>query len=153
MKQRPIIFGADSAGKDLKNSIIKALKDEKGFSNWELIDLEASSWEYPEVADNVAYKVVKENGLGILICRSGLGTCIAANKVPAIRAVTCHETCSASMARSYLDANVLCLGAGVIGLDLTLSIVSSFLLTPFEGGKYLEKVNMIREIENRFCQG
>ena len=149
MKQKPIIFGADRAGRDLKISLVNALKNERGFSGWELIDVEANSWEYPEIADHVAYRVVRENGLGIIVCKTGLGTCVVANKTPAIRAVTCHETCSAGLARAHLDANILCLGANIIGVELALTVVSSFLLTPFEGGSHLERVNMIREIENR----
>lgn len=148
--KKPIFFGADHAGKDLKDQIIYSLKKEKGFINWEIIDLTPNeeSINYPLVANDVSLNVMKQDSFGILICGTGLGMCMTANKTPAIRAVTCNDTYSAGMSRAHNDANILCLGSRVVGNGLALTIVLSFILTPFEGGRHLARVNMIREIEN-----
>lgn len=148
MRKRPIIFGSDHAGKELETALLKDLQSSRGFGTWQISSLDMDG-HYPQVAEAVCYRVIREDALGVLICGTGLGMCIAANKMPAIRAVSCHDTYSASMARAHNDANVICLGARVIALGLAQTIVSSFLLTPFEGDRHLERVNMIRELENR----
>lgn len=148
MKIRPVIFGSDHTGKELENFLLNIFQ-ERSFNSWPAFKVETENKQYPEIAGDVCYRVIRENAFGILICGTGLGMCMAANKMPAIRAATCSDTYSAGMARAHNDANVLCLGARVIGSELAKTIVSSFLLTPFEGGRHLERVNMIRELENR----
>lgn len=148
MTKKPIILGSDHAGKDLKEIVKKHLHDSRGFHTWGISEVEESH-NYPEVAEALCYRIIREDALGILLCGTGLGMCIAANKMPAIRAVVCHDTYSASMSRAHNDSNVLCMGARVIACGLAQTVVSSFLLTPFEGGRHLARINMIRELENR----
>lgn len=149
MIKKPIIFGSDYLGKELKNTLMKHLLESRGFQTWDISEVEEDQY-YPAVANKLCYRIIREDALGILICETGLGMCITANKAPAIRAVTCHDTYSASLARAHNDANVLCLGSNVVACGLAQTIVSSFLLTPFEGGRYLARVNMIREMENGY---
>lgn len=150
MIKKPIIFGSDQAGACLKSGLIEGLRSSRGFQNWDISEIELDDGApYPEVATFLAYRVVREDAIGVLICDTGIGMCMAANKSVAVRAAACHDTYSASMARAHNDANVLCMGSQVITLVLAQNVLSSFLLTPFEGGEYLERVNMIRELENR----
>ena len=100
--------------------------------------------DYPVISKEVANKVT--NGdfqMGILICGSGLGMAIAANKVKGIRAVTCHDTYSAKMSRAHNNANILTLGARVIGKDLAIDVLKTWLNTEFEGGRHQKRIDMI----------
>jgi ribose 5-phosphate isomerase B len=142
-----IVIGADHAGFRLKEFVKKILQ-EKGF---EVIDVGTYSEErchYPEYAKKVASMVSRgEVKRGILICGSGIGMSIVANKFKGVRAALCHNIYSAKFSRLHNNSNILCLGGRVTGEDLTREIVETWLNTPFEGGRHQERLNIIAEIE------
>lgn len=149
MEKRKIYIGADSAGYGLKCEVIPYLI-EKGY---EVVDCgtdSAASCHYPEFANAVCEKVKCElnTSYGILICGTGIGMSMCANKHKGIRAALCSDTYSAKMTRQHNDANVLCIGARVIGSCLALDIIDTFLAHDFEGGRHATRVDMMMEIEN-----
>ena len=150
MEMRKIYIGADSAGYGLKCEVIPYLI-EKGY---EVVDCgtdSAASCHYPEFANAVCEKVKSElnTSYGILICGTGIGMSMCANKHKGIRAALCSDTYSAKMTRQHNDANVLCIGARVIGSCLALDIIDTFLAHDFEGGRHATRVDMMMEIENK----
>ena len=150
MEMRKIYIGADSAGYGLKCEVIPYLI-EKGY---EVVDCgtdSAASCHYPEFANAVCEKVKCElnTSYGILICGTGIGMSMCANKHKGIRAALCSDTYSAKMTRQHNDANVLCIGARVIGSCLALDIVDTFLAHDFEGGRHATRVDMMMEIESQ----
>ena len=148
---RKIYIGADSAGYSLKEEFKKYLT-EKGY---EVVDCgpdSDASCHYPIYASAVCEKVVNEldTSFGILICGTGIGMSMCANKYNGIRAALCSDTFSARMTRIHNNANVLCMGARVIGSCLATDILDSFLSADFEsGGRHELRVNMISEIEKK----
>lgn len=150
MEMRRIFIGADSAGYALKKEVIPYLT-EKGY---EVIDCgtdSAASCHYPLFANAVCEKVKADlNGsFGILICGTGIGMSMCANKHKGIRAALCSDTYSARMTRAHNDANLLCLGARVIGSCLALDIIDAFLGADFEGGRHQTRVDMMMDIEKK----
>lgn len=144
-----IAIGSDHAGFRLKNEIIKHI-EEKGIEFKDYGTYYEDSCDYPDFAEKVASKVAsKEFQFGILVCGTGVGIGIAANKVKGIRAVTCSDTFSAHASRQHNDANILCLGQRVIGIGLAFDIVDAFLSAEFEGGRHTLRINKITEIENK----
>ncbi|MBE6695719.1 MAG: ribose 5-phosphate isomerase B [Ruminococcaceae bacterium] len=146
---KKIYIGADSAGYFMKEELIGYIK-EKGY---EVIDCgtdSADSCHYPEFASAVAKNVQKdlEGSFGILVCGTGIGMSMTANKYKGIRAAVCGDTFSARMTRMHNDANVLCMGARVIGIGLAKDIVDLFLSSEFEGGRHAVRVNMIADVES-----
>ncbi|MBR7116621.1 MAG: ribose 5-phosphate isomerase B [Clostridia bacterium] len=145
---RKIFIGADSAGYTLKEEI-KAHLLQNGY---EIIDMgtdSTASCHYPEYAIKVCESVQNDlNGsFGILVCGTGIGMSMTANKHKGIRAAVCSDTYSARLTRNHNDANVLCLGARVIGSFLALDIVDSFLGAEFEGGRHAIRVDMINALD------
>lgn len=143
MEKLKIAIGCDHGGFNLKNTVIKYLKD-KGFEyeDFGIYVLEPS--DYPEMAKRVAEAVAaKKFDRGILLCGSGLGMSITANKVKGIRAVTIFDTFCAKASRTHNDSNVLCLGERIIGEYLALDIVDTWLHTDFEGGRHKKRIDMI----------
>ena len=148
MKKR-IYIGADSAGYVLKEELIEHLKS----SGYEVINCGTdsnASCHYPEFANKVcaAVKNDLDGSFGILVCGTGIGMSMCANKHRGIRAALCSDTYSAKMTRAHNDANVLCLGARVIGSCLAIDIVDAFLGAEFEGGRHTTRVEMMMDIEN-----
>lgn len=145
-----IAIGSDHGGFGLKTEIIRYLeKRQIQFRDFGTYD--DSPADYPDFAEAVARAVAgKEYDLGILICGTGVGISIAANKVPGIRAALCHDTFSARMARRHNDANVLAMGERVIGRGLALDIVDEFLRGTFDGGRHASRVDKIKAIEAKF---
>lgn len=142
-----VIIGADSAGFAYKAKIMEHLKG-RGIEVVDAGAYNAESSHYPEFAYKVATSVSEKNAdFGILVCGTGIGMSIAANKVKGIRASVCSEHFSARYTRLHNDANVLCLGARVIGEGLAIELVDIFLDTEAEGGRHAARVDMIREIE------
>lgn len=142
-----IAIGSDHAGFDLKE-LIKQHLSEKGFEVLDLGTHTKESVDYPVFGEKVAETVQKkEADFGIVICGTGIGISISANKVKGIRAALCTNEYMARMARKHNDANVLALGARVLGTDLALSIVDTFLSTEFEGGRHERRVHLIEKIE------
>ena len=147
--KRKIYIGADSAGFMLKKEVIEHLEN-KGY---ECVDLGCDSTEschYPIFASKVSEAVQADgDSFGILICGTGIGMSMCANKHRGIRAAVCSDTYSAKMTRCHNDANVLCIGARVIGSCLALDIVDAFLGAEFEGGRHALRVDMMTDIENK----
>ncbi len=142
-----IAIGSDHAGYDLKE-IIKNYLIEKGYEVVDKGTNSKGSVDYPIFGESVAETVAKgEADRGIVICGTGIGISISANKVKGIRAALCTNEYMARMARKHNDANVLALGARVLGIDLALSIVETFLNTEFEGGRHERRVHLIHNIE------
>lgn len=150
MNKRNIFIGSDSAGFSLKEEI-KVHLTELGY---EVVDFgtdSEASCHYPIFASLVCEAVQKspDTSYGILVCGTGIGMSMCANKHKGIRAAVCSDTFSAKMTRRHNDANVLCLGARVIGSCLATDIVDIFLGNEFEGGRHKTRVDMMSEIENR----
>lgn len=133
-KTPPIIYiGSDHAGYDMKE-LVKTHLTEKNYKYVDLGAFNNDSTDYPDIAREVIEKVSEEkNALGILICGTGVGMMMSANKRPGIRAAVCTHELMAKMARLHNDANVLCLGSRIIGTELAKHIVDVFLETEFEG--------------------
>ena len=142
-------IGNDHSALELKAEIIGFLK-EKGY---EIVDFGTNSTEscdYPIYGEKVARAVAAgEVEKGILICGTGLGISLAANKVEGIRAVVCSEPFTAKMSRAHNNCNILALGARVVGAELAKMIVDTWLSTEFEGGRHQRRVDMIMDIEKR----
>lgn len=145
MENFTIAIGADHGGFRLKAKIIEYLRGKNlEFKDFGTFDEE--SCDYPDVAKDVAKNVASKNFYkGILICGTGIGISIAANKFKGIRAALCSDTFSAKMSRAHNDSNILCLGQRVIGEGLALEIVEAWLNTEFEGGRHKIRVDKIED--------
>lgn len=142
-----IALGCDHGGYALMQEIIKCL-DERGLPYKNFGAFSEESCDYPSIAEPTARAVASgECDKGILICGTGIGMSIAANKMPGIRAALCSDSFSAEMTRRHNDANILVLGARVIGTGLGLYILDTFLNTPFEGGRHARRVDMLRDLD------
>ncbi len=142
-----IAIGCDHGGLEHKNAIVEHLK-ERGFEVADFGIYEQVSVDYPEIALKVANSVAsKENELGILVCGTGIGMSLAANKVKGIRAAACSEHFSAKYTRLHNNSNILCLGGRVIGVGTALEMVDLFVDTEFEGGRHQKRVDMVMAIE------
>jgi len=142
-----IAVGSDHRGIELKQAIIGLLK-ELGHEYHDFGCYSTDSVDYPDIAKEVAVAVsAGKFEHGILVCGSGIGMSIAANKVKGVRAALCCNLLSAERARLHNDANVLCLGQDIVGRDLALGIVSTYLSTTFEGGRHLRRIEKIGNIE------
>jgi len=143
-----IAVGSDHAGYTMKQAIV-GLLSELGHSHEDFGCFNTSSVDYPDIAQLVAKAVSsKKFDRGILICSTGTGMCMVANKIRGIRAAVCHDTFSARRAREHNDANILCLGEWVIGQGLMREIVTTFLSTDFAGGRHARRVEKINAIEH-----
>ena len=148
-----IAVGSDHAGFHLKEDISACLK-ELGHEVLDVGTRSADPVDYPDYAREVSLAVREGRvDLGLLVCGTGLGMAIAANKVPGIRAVTCTDTFSARCAREHNDANVLCLGERVVGPGLARDIVAAWLSASFLGGRHQRRVEKIAQIEKESLQG
>ncbi len=149
MGSKPIIIGCDNAAVELKRVII-GLLDEEGipYEDMGVNDCEDGT-PYPSVAATVARKIIAEGYTrdGILICGTGIGMSITANKFPGIYAAVCHDSYSAERARLSNNANVLCMGARVIGPELAKKVAREWLHLEFQGGRSAKKVQEIIELE------
>jgi ribose 5-phosphate isomerase B len=149
-----VALGADHGGFGLKTELAAWLA-----GDYDLIDLGAHTMaptdDYPDFADAVALEVASGGAdRGILICGSGVGACIAANKVPRVRACLCHDTYSAHQGVEHDDMNVLCLGARVVGLDLAKELAAAFLTAAFTGEeRHRRRVDKVIAIERRALAG
>ena len=142
-------IGNDHAALEMKEIIIKHL-DARGIEVKNFGTDSTESCNYPEIAEKVANAVVSgECERGILICGTGVGMSIAANKVKGIRAVVCSDPFSARLSRQHNNSNILCFGARVVGSELAKMIVDEWLDAEFLGGRHETRVNMITDIENR----
>lgn len=142
-----IAIGSDHAGYELKQSVIAYLKENRiEYKDFGCYD--TNSVDYPAIAETTCQAIVSgECERGILICGTGIGISIAANKVNGIRAACCSDYFSAKYTRLHNDANVLCMGGRVVGAGLATELVDVFLHTDYEGGRHARRVAMIHEIE------
>lgn len=142
-----IAIGSDHAGFALKRAVI-GLISELGHSYEDFGCYDESSVDYPDIGRPVAESVAQGKfDRGILVCATGIGMCIVANKVKGIRAAVCHDTFSARRAREHNDANVLCLGGWIIGQGPMRDIITTFLNTKFEGGRHARRIEKIQALE------
>jgi ribose 5-phosphate isomerase B len=149
-----VAVGADHGGFLLKQELVSRLRDD-----YEILDVGADSYQpdddYPDFVAAVTKAVVSGDAQrGILVCGSGVGACIAANKVPGIRAGLCHDVYSAHQGVEHDDMNVLCLGARVIGVELAAELAAVFLKARFSGKeRYLRRLKKTLAIERRARRG
>ena len=147
-----IALGADHGGFELKEEIKKHLEG-KGYEVKDFGTHSIDSCDYPDYALPVAEAVArKEFDLGILICGTGIGIGIAANKVPGIRAALCSDTFSAHATRQHNNANILTMGARVVGSGLAIDIVDTFLNSEFEGDRHVRRLDKIAAIEEKYSK-
>ena len=145
-----IAIGSDHGGYELKEEISKYLKG-RGISVKDFGTHSLDSVDYPVYGESVAEAVASGTAeLGIVVCGTGQGIAMAANKVKGIRAAVVSETYSAEMTRLHNNANVLSLGGRVVGVGLALKIVETFISTPFEAGRHERRVDMLAAIEAKY---
>ena len=144
-----IVIGCDHAGFSIKNTV-KAHLESKGFETIDVGTNSADSCHYPVYANALCEKILGgEAELGILICGTGIGMSMAANKHKGIRAACCSDTFSARLTREHNDANVLCFGERVVGIGLALDLVDAFVSAEYlNNGNHVTRVAMLSEIEN-----
>lgn len=142
-----IVIASDHAGLLLRRELLQALQN-KGHEVRDLGPHSGDSVDYPDFASEVATAVARgEFDRGVLVCGTGIGMSIVANKHRGVRAALCTTEFEAGMARAHNDANVLCLGERVVGPGLGRAILERFLETPFEGGRHERRVQKIRDVE------
>lgn len=143
-----IAIGSDHAGFGLKEEVVSLIKS----LEHELVDCGTTgtaSVDYPDFGRKVSSLVSSGSvDRGILICGTGIGMSMVANKFPRVRAALCNDLFTARMSRLHNDANILVIGGRIVGTDLGREIVRTWLSTPFEGGRHLMRINKIREIED-----
>ncbi|MDG1480586.1 MAG: ribose 5-phosphate isomerase B [Myxococcota bacterium] len=144
-----IVVGSDHAGLKLKTELVSYLKTLDGVELSDLGTHTADSCDYPDYARPVALAVANgEADWGLLVCGTGVGMSMAANKVAGVRAAVISDTFSAAATRQHNDANVLCIGERVVGGGLALAIVKAWIATEFEGGRHQRRVNKISALEH-----
>ena len=143
-----IILASDHAGLELRQELVAGLR-ERGVAFDDVGPTSRDSVDYPDFATKVARAVAAgQYTLGVLVCGTGIGMSIVANKYRGVRAALCTTEFEARMARAHNDANVLCLGQRVVGAGVGRAILETFLATPFEGGRHEKRVQKIREAES-----
>jgi len=147
-----IAIGTDHAGIKVKPGVIEYLKS-KGIEYKDFGTYSENSCDYPDYALPVAEAVANgQYDRGILICGTGIGMSISANKVPKIRCALCHDCFSAKYTRKHNDANIIAFGERVIGSGLLLEILEVFLFTDFEGGRHQNRIDKISQIEKKYSK-
>ncbi|MBQ2967663.1 MAG: ribose 5-phosphate isomerase B [Clostridia bacterium] len=142
-----IAIGSDHGGFELKNEIKKHLED-LGLAVQDFGTYTKDSVDYPDIAEAVCVPVAAGAfEFGVLVCGTGIGISIAANKVNGIRAAHCTDAYSAAKAKEHNNANVICLGGRITGVDLALTIVDAYLNAEFEGGRHQNRVDKIMALE------
>ena len=147
-----IVIGSDHRGVEIKKRLFAVLRS----MEHDVVDIGtegAESVDYPDYAYEVAKRVGKSDvERGLLICGTGTGMCMAANKVRGVRAAACQDVLTAEMSRRHNDANVLCLSADLLGEDQMMQMIRIWLETPFEGGRHARRVEKIAKIEEEQCK-
>lgn len=144
MREEKIIIGSDHAGFELKEEI-KIFLNQEGYNLKDIGVYSKDSADYPVIAKLAGKETAEKNIKSILICGSGIGMCIAANKIKGIRAVVCSDTTSAKLSRLHNNANVLCFGARIIGINSAKDICKIWLETEFEGNRHQRRIDMIED--------
>jgi ribose 5-phosphate isomerase B len=145
-----ILIASDHAGYSLKTALVEHLKS----AGMDVVDMGTSdasmSVDYPDYAKKVASQIAGQtDNVGILICGTGVGMCITANKYRGVRAALAGDTFSARMSRLHNNANILCLGSRVIGKGLAIDIVDSWLGAEYEGGRHSKRLDKISDLEKK----
>lgn len=143
---REIHIGCDHAGFDLKELLSHSLEN-LGFKVMDHGTRSRESCDYPLIANDLCKAVAKDNSTGILICGTGIGMSMAANRHRDIRAALCTTELHARMARRHNNANVLCLGARITGVELAMAIVMAFLESNFEGGRHQRRIDELSRLD------
>ena len=144
---KKIAIGCDHGGFEMKEQLVEHLRS-GGYAVEDYGIYECKSVDYPVIAYKVATAVASgKQELGILVCGTGIGMSLAANKVKGIRAAACSELFSAKFTRLHNNSNILCLGGRVIGIETAKMMVDTFVTTEFEGGRHAKRVEMIEQIE------
>lgn len=147
MASQKVAVGCDHAGLELKREVIKIL-EARGLEVEDMGTYGNDSVDYPDFASQVSRKVgANEARFGVLVCGTGLGMSIVANKYRGVRAAVCTTEFEARATRAHNDANVLCLGERVVGLGLGVAIAEAFFDTEFEGGRHQRRIEKIRDAE------
>jgi len=145
--EKIIALASDHAGFPLKEEI-KAYFEKEGIKFIDLGTDSLASVNYPDYAEKLCNSITNgEAALGVLVCGTGIGMSMAANKHKGIRAACCSDTFSARMTRMHNDANVLCMGARVVGAGLAIDMVDLFITTEFEGGRHQARVDMLNALD------
>lgn len=148
-----IIIGSDHRGKDIVSLIAGFLRN---LDRYELVFVDPcddAPVDYPDIAAQVAQEISLGNAeCGILICGTGVGMCVVANKFPGVRAAPCHNEVAAELSRQHNDSNVLCLSGDLLGERSTLSVVEKWLVTEFMGGRHQDRLEKIRALEKKLYQ-
>ena len=146
---KKVYIGNDHAAVAMKNELVEYIKG----LGYEVVNVGTDTEErvdYPVYAVKVAKAVVQDKGsLGVLICGTGIGMSLAANKIHGIRAAAVSEVYSAKLTRMHNDSNIVCIGARVIGPETAKMIVETFLATEYEGGRHQKRIDMISELEKQ----
>ena len=144
-----VAIGCDHAGLTLKNAVIEHLK-QRGFEITDCGTYDSASCHYPVFAQKVAEAVTSGAAeKGILVCGTGVGMSMAANKIKGIRAACVSDCFSAEATRAHNDANIVCFGQRVVGEGLAFKIVDTVLDTKFEGGRHQIRIDMVNELDNK----
>ncbi len=144
-----VAIGSDHRGRMLRARLVEFLQH-LGQEVVDVDDHDGQEVDYPDVAATVARKVASnEVDRGILVCGSGLGMCIAANKIPGVRAAPCHDDITAEVSRRHNDLNVLCLSGDLLGEKLASRLVEIWLKAPFDGGRHARRNQKIAALEGR----
>ncbi len=141
-----VFIGSDHGGYELKEQVKSFLK-EIGVDIEDLGTYSLDSCDYPDIARKVALNVAKNKEKGILICGSGIGMSIAANKVKGIRCALCHDAYTAEYSRRHNDANIIAFGGRTTGVEIAKQMVKIFLFTEFDGGRHQRRVEKIGKLE------
>lgn len=140
-----VVIGADHAGFNLKKILLNVL-EKKGIPATDIGTFTEDSCDYPHIARSLCRRLDENPGqCGILVCGTGIGMSIAANRMPGIRAALCTNEFQARASRQHNNANVLCLGERITGTELAVSILETFLATEFMGGRHQRRVALIDE--------
>ncbi len=146
MNKKKVVIGSDHAGFEMKEQIKKYLKQ----NEYDVLDVGTNSTDsvdYPDFAAKTAAECLKNKVMGIMICGTGIGASISANKIKGIRAALCHDAYTAIYSRRHNDANILALGDRVTGIDVGIQIVDLFLNTKFDGGRHRRRIDKISKLE------
>lgn len=144
-----IAIGSDHGGFELKEHIKKHL-EERSLEYKDFGCYDENSVDYPDIAEKVCNAINSGDAdKGILVCGTGIGISIAANKIDGIRAAHCHDVYSAEMTKRHNNANVICMGGRVIGRELAFKIIDAWLDAEFEGGRHQKRIDKIHVLENK----
>lgn len=145
-----ITIGSDHGAVELKEEVKKVLEEFEGVEVKDVGTFGTDSVDYPDIAEKVCADIVSgESERGIVLCGTGIGISISANKIKGIRCALCNEVYSAKMSREHNNANVLAMGGRVIGFGVAAEIVRTWMTTDFAGGRHERRVNKIMALENK----